>query len=170
VASIGHLLFGAALARLHGAGRAPYFLYPALALAPDLDVIAFPLGIPYAAPWGHRGASHSLAIALLVGLVAGALLARVTRTRAWPAVAFAVLAIASHGLFDMLTDGGKGVAYLWPLSAERFFFPVQPIPVAPIGARFFSARGLYCVIVELALFGPLVVLAYVRRPGSSRVQ
>lgn len=36
------------------------------ALLPDADVIAFALRIPYSAPWGHRGTSHSLAIGLLI--------------------------------------------------------------------------------------------------------
>lgn len=30
---------------------------------PDLDVLAFRFGIPYAAEFGHRGVSHSLALA-----------------------------------------------------------------------------------------------------------
>lgn len=43
----------------------------ALALLPDLDVIGFSPGVPYGAPWGHRGASHSLAAVLLVGALFG---------------------------------------------------------------------------------------------------
>ena len=38
-----------------------------VAAAPDLDVVGFWLGIPYAHPLGHRGLSHSIAFALLVG-------------------------------------------------------------------------------------------------------
>ena len=37
--------------------------FSALSLAPDLDVVAFRLGIPYSAPWGHSGAAHSIFIA-----------------------------------------------------------------------------------------------------------
>lgn len=29
------------------------------------------LGVPYAAPWGHRGATHSLTLSLALGLVVG---------------------------------------------------------------------------------------------------
>jgi inner membrane protein len=36
-------------------------------------------------------------------------------------------------LLDMLTNGGLGIAVFSPFSRERFFFPVQPIPVSPIG-------------------------------------
>ncbi len=31
-----------------------------VAAMPDLDVIAFPLGVPYGHPLGHRGLTHSL--------------------------------------------------------------------------------------------------------------
>jgi len=30
-----------------------------------------------------------------------------------------------HGLLDMITNGGKGVAFLWPFTSERFFFPAR---------------------------------------------
>jgi inner membrane protein len=44
-------------------------------MLPDLDVVTFKLGIPYASPWGHRGISHSLLLALLAAL----LLSRLSR-------------------------------------------------------------------------------------------
>lgn len=40
------------------------------AVLPDLDVIGFKLGIRYADLLGHRGFSHSLLFALLLGLLA----------------------------------------------------------------------------------------------------
>jgi inner membrane protein len=58
----------------------------------------------------------------------------------------------------MLTDGGLGVALFWPFTAERFFWPVQPLPVAPIGTGMLSWRGLYVVVVESLVFLPLLVL------------
>jgi inner membrane protein len=36
-------------------------------ILPDADVIAFYFGIPYENSWGHRGWTHSIAFALLVG-------------------------------------------------------------------------------------------------------
>jgi hypothetical protein len=51
--------------------------FSALSLAPDLDVIAFRFGIPYAAPFGHRGAAHSISVALVLSAVA-ALATRLT--------------------------------------------------------------------------------------------
>jgi membrane-bound metal-dependent hydrolase YbcI (DUF457 family) len=37
-------------------------------ILPDIDVLGFQLGIPYGDPLGHRGASHSLLAAALIGL------------------------------------------------------------------------------------------------------
>ena len=166
MASVGHVVVGLALGRALFAGRdAPAraravgtALLAALALLPDADVVAFRLGIPYGAAWGHRGASHSLAVALLAALplaLAGAPLG-VPRLRLY---VFATLAVASHGPLDLLTDGGLGAAYAWPFSDARLFFPVQPLPVAPIGARMLGRRGLYVVAVELLAFAPLLLYA-----------
>jgi inner membrane protein len=127
-----------------GRGRVPLRLAAAGAIAsvlPDADVVAFRLGIPYSDPFGHRGACHSLAFAMLVALVALALHERLGSTRQ-ATFAFVLAAAASHPLLDALTDGGLGVALLWPFSDERFFWSFRPIGVAPISAsRLFSARA-----------------------------
>lgn len=68
--------------------------------------------------------------------------------------------VLSHALLDALTDGGLGVALFWPLSDERIFFPWRPIPVAPIGRRFFTTeRGLLVAATELAWSLPLLLFA-----------
>jgi inner membrane protein len=164
MASIGHVAIGLAARRVHqGSTPARSILasavgWSALSLLPDVDVIAFALRIPYAAPWGHRGATHSLAFAVLVGLVA----ALVLRLGRWPVLRTSLLVtavVASHGIVDAFTDGGLGTALLWPLSNQRFFAPWRPIPVAPIGLRFLSARGLRVAAVELVLFAPFFLYA-----------
>ncbi len=38
-------------------------------LLPDVDVVGFSLGIPYEHPLGHRGFTHSIAFAILIGLL-----------------------------------------------------------------------------------------------------
>lgn len=118
------------------------------AMLPDADVLAFKLGIPYADAFGHRGASHSLAFALLVALL-GALAHRSLRTRPRVAMAWLFACVASHPLLDALTDGGLGVALWWPMSEARAFAPMRPIAVSPIGAGFFSERGLAVVLSEV---------------------
>jgi inner membrane protein len=172
LASFGHVAIGMALGRAwdpsaRARGRfAAAVLLSGLALLPDADVIAFPLGIPYAHPFGHRGASHSLfAAAVLAGVLALALRPILPFARA---AAFAFLALASHGVLDAFTDGGLGIALAWPFTADRFFAPIQPIPVAPLGAGMWSARGLYVIAFELVLFAPLI--AYGLWPQTERVQ
>jgi inner membrane protein len=122
------------------------------AMAPDLDVIAFALGVPYAHPLGHRGLWHSVPFAALAAACLAALAfprAPAGLSRAHAAL-YLFLAIASHGLLDAATDGGLGVALLAPFDDARFFFQFRPIAVSPIGASaFFSARGLAVVESEL---------------------
>jgi inner membrane protein len=139
-------------------------LWSVLSLLPDADVIGLRFGVAYADPWGHRGATHSLALALALGLVVG-LGAAVLRQPALRTALLATLVVASHGLLDTLTDGGLGCALLWPFDDARFFAPWRPIPVAPIGAAFFSARGAAVAVAELVLFSPL--LLYALWPRSS---
>jgi inner membrane protein len=160
VASVGHIAAALAISRAYergreGSGRTAMVLC-ALSLAPDLDAIGFRFGIPYGAPWGHRGATHSLAMALVLATVA----ALSHRSRAfWTFLPWAVAVAVSHGVLDAMTDGGHGVAFLWPWSAKRIFFGWRPIPVAPIGARLLSMRGLRVALWEAIVFSPAWVFA-----------
>lgn len=118
------------------------------AMAPDFDTVAFKLGIAYADQFGHRGATHSIVFALALGLFATAC-ATWLRSGRLRAFAFVALCALSHPLLDALTNGGLGVALLWPASHERFFAPWRPIAVSPIGAGFFSARSVAVLWSEL---------------------
>jgi inner membrane protein len=163
MASLGHVAVGLAAARLYrGTEETTRSLlfrcvaFSAASLLPDADVIAFGLGIPYAAPFGHRGASHSIVFALACGLVAGLVAARgTTRERGRRVALFIAAIMVTHGPLDALTDGGEGVALLWPFSTQRIFFPWRPLPVAPIGIHFLSRAGLAVARVELLAFAPL---------------
>jgi len=130
-----------------------------LSLAPDLDVIGFRFGVRYASPWGHRGASHSIFVALALGSLIGLAASRVGGRGLRMAV-FASLVLVSHPLLDMLTDGGLGCAWLWPFDSQRAFAPWSPIPVAPIGKAFWSPAGLRVFLAELVLFSPLLLFAF----------
>lgn len=113
----------------------------AAAILPDLDVIAFQFDIPYGSEFGHRGFSHSPAAAAILAL-AMAFAHRTLQAGFGRAFLFLLFAGASHGLLDAFTNGGSGIALLWPFSTERFFAPVTPIEVSPIGiSRFLTARG-----------------------------
>jgi hypothetical protein len=85
MASFAHVVVGVAAARgleqsrwLPWRGAATLGVVSVLA---DADVLAFRFGVPYSAPFGHRGATHSLLFAMLAGIAAAALLARGSR---WP--------------------------------------------------------------------------------------
>lgn len=130
-----------------------------LSALPDLDVIAFVFGIPYHAPFGHRGALHSIPVALLLGVL-GSLAARSWRLSRLRMFAVVGAVVASHGLLDALTDGGLGIALGWPLTNHRFFSSWRPIPVAPIGAGIFSRYGRHVLLTELACAVPLLLYAF----------
>lgn len=143
-----HAVVPLALAVAAGRARIPVKLAAVgvvFAMLPDADVAAFKLGIAYEDTWGHRGATHSLVFA---GLCAGALSLAWKDARSLAAWAFLTLAMASHGLLDTLTDGGLGAALWWPFSDARIFAPVTPVRVSPIGAGFFSMRGLETLLSE----------------------
>ena len=134
-------------------------------MLPDVDVVSFAFGIPYDAEFGHRGVSHSLAAAALLGLVAASMAPALRSSRA-AAFFFVCVSAASHGLADMLTNGGKGVALFWPVSDARLFWPVTPVQVSPIGAAFFSAEGFSVLASELIwMILPLVLIAILVRLG-----
>ncbi len=119
-------------------------------ILPDADCIGFAFHIPYASQFGHRGATHSIVFALLVAAV-WAWQHKDMQAKPLLVFAYTFIACISHPLIDAMTDGGLGVAFFWPFSAERYFFPLNPIPVSPIGAHFFSARGLEVFLTELGM-------------------
>jgi inner membrane protein len=167
MASVGHIAVGMAAARVYHNGHMPrassMALWSALSLLPDIDVIGFALGVPYADPWGHRGATHSLTLSVAVGVAIGLAAPRFKR----PAVRTALVAIAvlvSHALLDTMTDGGLGCALLWPFSSARYFAPWRPIPVAPIGFGFFTPYGAIVALTELLLFSPALLVALRSQP------
>jgi inner membrane protein len=121
----------------------------AAAALPDLDVLAFRLHIAYASTFGHRGASHSILFALFLGIIA-CLVAAQLRAGRLAAFSFVAVSAASHGVLDMFTNGGHGVALWWPMSEERLFFPWQAIEASPLSLRrVLSGKGLEVLHSEL---------------------
>lgn len=97
------------------------------AAAPDVDwLFKHALHVAPNSIWAHRGATHSLFIALAVGLLA-VLAHRQLGVRPLPAGVVVAAAMASHGPLDMMTDAGQPVAFLWPLSSVRLFADWRPI-------------------------------------------
>jgi inner membrane protein len=143
-----HALVPLAAAAALGGRRVPTavaIMGAVLAMIPDADVVGFKFGVAYADQFGHRGASHSfVAAAIFAGLICAVLPAARSRNGA----AFLFFSAASHGLLDTLTNGGLGAALLWPFSDIRLHAPITPIKVSPIGAAFFSARGVQTILSE----------------------
>lgn len=131
------------------------------AALPDADVLLMRYAdVGYGEAWGHRGLTHSIFFAVVLGLaVALAFLRR--GPLPWGRVAIALaFATASHGVLDALTAGGHGVAFFAPFSPERHDLPWYPIPVAPLSVRgFFTAHGQRVFGWELLhLWLPLTLL------------
>jgi inner membrane protein len=117
---------------------------------PDIDVIAFKFGIPYQHMFGHRGFSHSIFFAAVFSAVVAWLLSKWLQTRALYVWLFLFLCMVSHGVLDMLTNGGYGIALLSPFSNERYFFPYQPVDVSTLSIkRFFAGQGASVIFSEL---------------------
>jgi inner membrane protein len=117
---------------------------------PDIDVVAFRVGIPYASPLGHRGFTHSLLFALILAILVTAVVSpgldRRIRTRSFFLV---LLSVASHGLLDAMTNGGKGVGFFIPFSTHRYFFAFRPIQVSPLMPGRFAQQAAVVLLSEL---------------------
>lgn len=144
-----HSLVGAALVKalpMPEAGRRGLFFAMFMSAAPDLDVLpAFIAKLPgnlipgeilFDPYWMrlHRGLTHSLFFALVFGVLAGRVFGR-----SWKWAGFAVLALLSHVLLDLLN---AGVALWEPFSdawASLGDLPVvDPFVLPPLLCCFFA--------------------------------
>jgi inner membrane protein len=116
----------------------------AASILPDVDVIGFRLGIPYGSDYGHRGFTHSLVFS----------------------------SCASHGLLDMLTTAGRGVAYFWPFSSHRYFLPLRVVEASALSiTRFIHESGGHVLRSELFwVWVPCLAAALMVRWGWNRVR
>jgi inner membrane protein len=170
-------IFTHALLPLIGAaalnGRIPGRLVAAgmvAAVLPDADVAARIFGIPHTHDFGHRGATHTILFALIVGLT-GAAAAQRLRSGPWLAFLFLSLSTLSHAFTDMVTNGGKGLMLLWPLSGERFASLWRPVEVSRVGLQAFDEGRIWTVLLSewlwlvlpAAAFALLLRLSFFRR-------
>jgi inner membrane protein len=122
----------------------------ACAVIPDLDVIGIKFGVGSHPLLGHRGLTHSIVFAAVLGALLTYTLFRNSPSPSWVVCLFLFFSTLSHPLLDMLTNGGRGVALFAPFSNARYFFPWRPIEVSPISVqRFFSQRGVQIMRSEL---------------------
>jgi len=169
MASIGHVAVGLAAGRAFtkdpALAKKAMWAFSIVAMWPDVDAVGFLFGVHYGDPFGHRGATHSLVLALVLGALAWAFSVRRGLPPARTAI-FTTVVAASHGLLDTMTyGGGLGVALLWPFSNARFWAPhvLRVIPIAPIGPAIVSPIGLKVMLAELFLFAPFWIYALAPR-------
>jgi inner membrane protein len=167
MASFGHVAVGLLTGRLHGGRDAgpdrrssgwALGMFVAIATLPDADIFLVALGASERGAFGHRGAMHSLTMALAVGLIC-ALLAWRWR---WPVLRTALAgaaASASHTLLDLLGAGGKSLPLFWPLSSARYYSPWRLLPDSPRGLMLLSRAGLLEFATEFAIFLPVTIYA-----------
>jgi inner membrane protein len=162
-----HAFVALAAGRLCTSRRVParfWILAAACSILPDIDAIGFALGLRYGHLLGHRGLTHSLLFAALVGAAASRFAFRDASffpgKRAGLAAFFAAVT-ASHGVLDALTNGGYGIAFFSPFVTTRYFLPWTPIQVSPIGiGSFFSEWGVRVMASELLwVWAPVGALA-----------
>jgi inner membrane protein len=121
-----------------------------LTALPDIDFVGYQMGVPYPHLMGHRGFTHSLFFAAVVGLLCAVYLRRDWPLKFATLWLFFFLCTASHGFLDGMTNGGLGVAYFSPFDEGRYWLPFRPIPVAPLGPRLiFSEWGARVMAREL---------------------
>jgi inner membrane protein len=119
------------------------------AMLPDADAIAFAFGVRYESMFGHRGITHSIVFAIIVGIIVSSVFYRHSEIPKLKLASYFALVTATHPFLDMFTNGGLGVALFAPFSAERFFSPWRPIEVSPIGLDFFSDGGFSVISSEI---------------------
>ena len=125
-------------------------------ILPDADVLSFRFGIPYESFWGHRGFTHSLLFAVVLGVTVTLLFYRhdFLSRKGLGYISFFSLSTASHAVLDAMTTGGLGVAFFSPWNNRRYFFPWRPIQVSPIGVQhFFGEAGWRVIQSELVWIG-----------------
>lgn len=162
-----HAIAGAAAGAFY---RAPHHRRRVIALAaicaalPDLDLIGWALGVSPLAPLGHRGLTHSLPFAILLGTVVAAVLPAATRRDRAAAAAALILATATHGLLDALTTYAPTGPALWaPFSNQRYRFAWMPLTGAGGWRTDFGTEALWVCLPALGL---IVLIEWWRRASG----
>jgi inner membrane protein len=167
--AFGHACAALGIGKIYSGKRLPilfWILSIICAIIPDADVIGFKFHIAYGSTFGHRGFTHSIVFALIMGFIASWILMKLTsfeKKHRWKLVLYFFIVTLSHPLLDACTNGGLGVAFFSPFSNERFFFPFHPIQVSPIQVNsFFSDWGLKVLLSEFIWIGlPTMVVVMI---------
>lgn len=165
-----HALAGAAVGSLYQAPehrRRVITLAAICAVAPDLDLIGWPLGISPGSLLGHRGLTHSIPVAVALGALVAMLLPRdLSRRRRITAAFVLILATVTHGLLDALTTYAPSGPALWaPFSNQRYRFHWMPLTGAGGLRTDFLQELLYVCVPCLVI---IVLLEWRVRRAAAR--
>ncbi|MBN2361144.1 MAG: metal-dependent hydrolase [Deltaproteobacteria bacterium] len=140
-----------------------------LAVAPDVDVLWWRL-LPGGHMLNHRGLTHSLLVAVVVGTLAAALARRLVRAPLDPRLSlYLVACMVSHGLLDTFTRSALGVALLAPFDDTRYLAPVRFISAAWIAPlRALSHDHIAILGQELLWIWAPAVAIFVARGALTR--
>ncbi len=135
-----------------------------LGVMPDFDVVGNWLGAGPNSMLGHRGITHSLFFAAIVGAIATKVVARELprfSRRWWRLYLTFSFVIASHAFLDMFNYGNLGVALFAPFDDTRYFFPIRLIVDAPRVEYFIQWRTLYALAFEVTfVWTPLALYTW----------
>lgn len=118
----------------------------------------------------HRGGSHSIVVALVVGAVAGLVVKLTGKGKFMPAASAAFVLYGLHLLLDLFcvdNSAPRGFQMFWPLNDDYYIAPVAifgDITRSPVAGEFFqslfSAHNFRAIINEIILFLPLLMLLW----------
>lgn len=148
----GYILAQPQIPKLHR--LSVFFASIFIANSPDLDIFVglFLRGDPGIF---HRQASHSLIVAILVGLLT-ALIAKILHFKQWNILAISVWGLyTSHILLDLLVtdEPPGGTQAFWPFSSDYF---VSPITI--FGGFDYGGSGLFEFLFSLLTWQNLLTI------------
>ncbi|MGM5468698.1 metal-dependent hydrolase [Flavobacteriaceae bacterium LMO-SS05] len=145
----GHSILGYTISKVASKSNLKTLMILAIvsSILPDIDVLAFHFGVPYEAPFGHRGFTHSILFAVIWATILMFTFGKNHKNLFFFVIFFSTI---SHGILDALTTGGRGVGFFIPFDTTRYFFPWQVITVSPLNIeRFFSEWGFQVLLSEI---------------------
>lgn len=114
----------------------------------------------------HHFFSHSIPFAIVIGLLCYGIAAAANIQQKARTAFLLFSAYTSHLLLDYMTEDGSkpyGIPLLWPFTEEHFVSPLMLFYSIHRGQwhDIFGPHNLLALIVEIAITGPLALLAYV---------
>ena len=151
---ITHSLVGALVSTMY-TGAVPkrfWVLSVLLPVLPDVDVIGLFFGFSSEDLFGHRGITHSVLFACIVGILAVTMFFRksgLTRKATLLLTAYFFLLTASHGFLDAFNDSRVGVAFWAPFENGRYLFPFNPIVPSSVLLTDSSSFGISLIVGKI---------------------